>query len=136
MSKEMANGDASASVPGCGNRPLTQPAHALTWEEVATELDANPTDGLSASEAQARMGRYGPNDIGTGSSTEPLEILIKQIANAMTLVRLHTPHLRFWETGERRIAETLSLDSDHGYGREFRHPGVDRRGCPRCCGRA
>ncbi|OJJ05895.1 hypothetical protein ASPVEDRAFT_895247 [Aspergillus versicolor CBS 583.65] len=122
MSKERANGDTPTSVPGCGNRPLTRPAHALTWEDVATELNANPKNGLSASEAEARIDQYGPNDIGAVSSTEPLEILIKQIANAMTLILIMATGVSFgiqaWIEGGV-LAAVVVLNIVVGFVQEF-----------------
>ncbi|KAL2818686.1 hypothetical protein BJX63DRAFT_429186 [Aspergillus granulosus] len=122
MSKEKTNGETLNSVAGCGNRPLTRPAHALTWEDVAQELGANPQQGLSSSEAQGRFNQYGPNDIGNASSTEPLQILIKQIANAMTLILIMATGVSFgiqaWIEGGV-LAAVVVLNIVVGFIQEF-----------------
>lgn len=77
---------APGSVTGYGNKPLSRPAHALSWEAVAHELEADTQGGLAASDAQARLDLYGRNDIGNASSTDAFRVLVKQVANAMTFV--------------------------------------------------
>lgn len=38
-------------VSGQSNRPMTQPAHCLSVDQVVDELGAEPTNGLTADEA-------------------------------------------------------------------------------------
>jgi P-type Na+/K+ transporter len=73
-------------VSGQSNRPMSRPAHGLTYEQVATETEANLVDGLSPTEAQSRLETFGKNELGEAAGVQPLKILIGQIANAMTLV--------------------------------------------------
>ncbi|KAK8084105.1 sodium transport ATPase [Apiospora saccharicola] len=73
-------------VSGQCNEPLSRPAHALSWEDVLSELGTDALDGLSADEAESRKTRFGPNELGDAEGVQPLKIIIAQIANAMTLV--------------------------------------------------
>ncbi|KAJ4288362.1 P-type ATPase [Collariella sp. IMI 366227] len=73
-------------VSGQSNRPLSHPAHALTHEQLAAELDADILSGLTAQEANVRLEQYGRNDLGEEEGVQPLKIIVAQIANAMTLV--------------------------------------------------
>ena len=73
-------------VSGQANRPLSRPAHALTHEQLAAELDADVLSGLTAHEAKLRLEEYGRNELGEEEGVEPLKIIVAQIANAMTLV--------------------------------------------------
>lgn len=66
---------------------LSKPAHALTFSQVTEDIKANAENGLSSSEAKERSGKYGSNELGDAGGVEPGKILIRQIANAMTLVR-------------------------------------------------
>jgi magnesium-transporting ATPase (P-type) len=73
-------------VSGQANKPLTRPAHALPYDTVIQELKCNPEDGLTTDEAKARHQEYGANDLGEGEGVQPGKILLRQVANAMTLV--------------------------------------------------
>lgn len=73
-------------VSGQANEPLSRPAHALSWEDVTSELGTDALDGLSAEEAESRKTRFGPNELGDAEGVQPLKIIVAQIANAMTLV--------------------------------------------------
>ncbi|KAK6358721.1 Na+ ATPase [Orbilia blumenaviensis] len=65
---------------------LPRPAHALTYQEVIKETNANTQDGLTSQEALDRLQQYGRNQLDDGPGVQPVKILIRQIANAMTLV--------------------------------------------------
>lgn len=73
-------------VSGQANKPLTKPAHSLTFEEVQNELGASNVEGLKASEAEQRLQEYGNNELDNGPGVNPTKILIRQVANAMMLV--------------------------------------------------
>lgn len=75
-------------VSGQANKPLSAPAHALTFEEVAQQLGANLDNGLTPEEAKQRLEEYGRNEFGEQEGVQPFKILIGQIANALTLVGL------------------------------------------------
>ena len=73
-------------VSGQSNKPLSQPAHALKWPQVEDELRTDTDDGLTSNEAKQRFEEYGPNELGDAGGVNPGKILVRQIANAMTLV--------------------------------------------------
>lgn len=75
-------------LPGQGNKPLSRPAHALGTETVIAELEAQDNTGLSSAEAKQRLELYGKNELGDGPGVQPAKILLRQVANAMTLVRV------------------------------------------------
>lgn len=85
MAKEKSK-DAPVHISGQSNQPLSRPAHALTAAEVASELNTDVLSGLSIAEANARLDRFGRNDLGEDDGVQPLKIVVAQIANAMTLV--------------------------------------------------
>lgn len=73
-------------MSGQANEPLTRPAHALEYDQVLQELEADSTKGLSSDEAIRRLARYGSNDLGKEKGVKPFSIFIQQIVNAMTAV--------------------------------------------------
>ncbi|KAM5440594.1 P-type ATPase [Microsporum canis] len=66
--------------------PLSRPAHNLLHEGVVEEIGSNPKHGLTSSEAQRRLEQYGRNDLGNTESVQPAKMLLRQVANAMTLI--------------------------------------------------
>jgi magnesium-transporting ATPase (P-type) len=86
-------GEEPAHVSGQANSPMSAPAHALSFRQVAEELNANLEDGLTTEEAKRRLSQYGSNEFGEQEGVQPLKILLGQVANALTLVRCPiTPH--------------------------------------------
>jgi magnesium-transporting ATPase (P-type) len=79
-------------VSGQANTPLSRPAHALTYSKVTEEIGCNAENGLTSSEATKRHEQYGNNDLGEDGGVQPAKILLRQVANAMTLVRVITSH--------------------------------------------
>lgn len=73
-------------VSGQSNRPMSKPAHSLSFEEVIRELGVSGMDGLSSTEADQRLQEFGNNELDNGPGVNPTKILIKQVANAMMLV--------------------------------------------------
>ncbi|KAI1485135.1 hypothetical protein F5X96DRAFT_683050 [Biscogniauxia mediterranea] len=73
-------------VSGQGNKPMSRPAHALSYDQVIVELGSDILNGLSTGVAKQRVEEYGINDLGDSEGVSPLKIVIAQIANAMTLV--------------------------------------------------
>ena len=84
---------------------LSKPAHALTFSQVTEDIKANAENGLSTAEAKERHSKYGTNELGDAGGVEPGKILIRQIANAMTLVC----GTRYW------CDNLVSLTSDNRY---------------------
>lgn len=79
-------------VSGQSNKPLSRPAHALPWPDVVRELGGNADGGLSATDAGARLQEFGRNELDDGPGVQRIQIFIRQVANAMTLVRFsHVP---------------------------------------------
>jgi magnesium-transporting ATPase (P-type) len=76
----------AAHVSGQSNKPISAPAHALSFEQVAQELNANLEDGLTSDEAKRRLEEYGRNEFGADKGVQPARIFIAQIANALTFV--------------------------------------------------
>lgn len=71
---------------GQSNEPLSAPAHALSFQQVIEETKCNPDDGLTTSEAKSRLEKFGSNDLGDDGGVQPAKILLRQVANSMTLV--------------------------------------------------
>lgn len=78
--------DDQAHVSGQANKPLSLPAHALSYDDVSNEIGANTQDGLTDTEVQARLEEHGKNELDDGPGVQPVKILIRQMANAMMLV--------------------------------------------------
>lgn len=72
---------------GSGGSPLSQPAHTLTYEDVIKELTTELDDGLPPDEASRRLQQYGPNQLDEGEGVSLVKIFVRQVANAMMLVR-------------------------------------------------
>lgn len=71
---------------GQANEPLSKPAHSLPFQQVIEETKCNPDDGLTTADAKARHEKHGNNDLGDDAGVSPAKILLRQVANAMTLV--------------------------------------------------
>lgn len=61
-------------------------AHRYEGAAVVAALVSHADKGLSNSEAKARHQQYGSNELQSAEGVSPFRILVKQIANAMTLV--------------------------------------------------
>ena len=94
MAKQDTQAIVDSHVSGQSNQPMSKPAHALTYGQVAQELSTNTLAGLDAEEAAERLIKYGKNDLGEEKGVQPLKIFIAQIANAMTLVSSRTARWR------------------------------------------
>ncbi|KAM5494220.1 P-type ATPase [Microsporum canis] len=74
-----------------GTRPglaaLSLPAHCLKAEAVTQELTTNADDGLTTQEAKTRLTIYGQNKLDEGEGVSVVKILVRQVANAMMLVK-------------------------------------------------
>ncbi len=67
--------------------PLSCPRPwAVDAREVLDALGSDPTRGLVPEEAQARLGRFGPNALRARTARRGWRILLEQFANAMILV--------------------------------------------------
>ncbi|WFD43203.1 P-type Na(+) transporter [Malassezia psittaci] len=77
---------AASSKETTGSNGVLANAHKYHVDEVLKALDSNQQQGLSTNEAKSRLQLYGPNQLDKGDSINVGQILIKQIANSMTLV--------------------------------------------------
>jgi magnesium-transporting ATPase (P-type) len=96
------------ALSGSGNKPLSRPAHALTYHEVINEIQSNDNAGLSQAEAKQRLQVYGSNDLGEGAGVQPAKILLRQVANAMTLVTSITATFLRGETADPPVTRCSS----------------------------
>lgn len=87
MAKSGPDKSPADHVSGQSNKPLSRPAHALTFQQLAAELNADTLGGLAPAEAKRRLDEYGNNDLGDAEGVQPIKIIIAQVANAMTMVR-------------------------------------------------
>lgn len=109
-------------VSGQSNKPMSKPAHALKWTQVVEELKADPEDGLSSADAKARLEEYGRNELGDTGGVNPGKILLRQVANAMTLVLIMAMAVSFgiksWIEGGV-VAGVIAINIVVGFTQEF-----------------
>lgn len=68
---------------------MTQPAwHAMTTDDAARALGADPARGLSAAEAAARLERHGLNELAHEERASPLRMFLGQFANVLIVILL------------------------------------------------
>jgi magnesium-transporting ATPase (P-type) len=116
MAKRNQGVEAPEHVSGQANKPLTQPPHALTCEVFIAELTVNTERGLSSQDAEQRLEEHGPNELDNGPGVQPVKILIKQIANAMILVKRSTIPLL-----DHRFSDPIITGPDFGHGSQLRN---------------
>ncbi|KAA8634917.1 hypothetical protein SMACR_07599 [Sordaria macrospora] len=122
--KAVAKGDNGGDnhVSGQSNRPLTRPAHALTHQDLAQEIGADPLSGLTLDEAKRRLEQYGKNELGEAEGVQPIKIILAQIANAMTLVLILAMAVSFgiksWIEGGV-VAFVIALNVIVGFFQEY-----------------
>ena len=69
------------------SKPASVTAHSLSGSDVSRELGADSQDGLTIPGAKSRLEKYGRNELDDGTGVQPFKILVRQVANAMMLVR-------------------------------------------------
>lgn len=74
-------------VSGQAMEPLSALPHTLSIDQAAIEIGSDLNDGLTSAEAEARLQKYGKNEFDDGPGVSPAKILVRQVANSMTLVR-------------------------------------------------
>jgi len=67
---------------------LSKAVYLLTAEEVARELNTDPDNGLTESDARSRLANAGENVLRSGGGVSSIKILMGQIFNAMAMVSL------------------------------------------------
>lgn len=80
----------AAHISGQANESLSNLPHTLSIDQLTIETGANIDHGLSTTEAASRLTKYGRNELDEGPGVSPLKILVRQVANAMTLVKRTT----------------------------------------------
>jgi len=109
-------------VSGQSNKPMSKPAHSLKWTQVVEELKADPEDGLTSADAKARLEEYGRNELGDAGGVNPGKILLRQVANAMTLVLIMAMAVSFgiksWIEGGV-VAGVIAINIIVGFTQEF-----------------
>jgi magnesium-transporting ATPase (P-type) len=73
-----------------GHAELSQPAYCLSFEVVLKEIGTDIDEGLTKDEATRRLQQYGQNKLDEGESVSIIKILVRQVANAMMLVKRPT----------------------------------------------
>jgi Ca2+-transporting ATPase len=68
--------------------PSERPWHALAGDEAAAALDVDPAQGLTAAEAEARLGRYGPNKFAEAAPEPRWHAFARQYRDPMQIVLL------------------------------------------------
>jgi P-type Ca2+ transporter type 2C len=69
--------------------------HTKSREQAFAQLDSRES-GLSASEAEERLAKYGPNEIQAAHRISPWEILLEQFKNVLILILLGATALSFF----------------------------------------
>jgi Ca2+-transporting ATPase len=77
--------DETKRAPGAGDGTFP---HAEAVEALLKRLDASSSDGLDASEAEARLAKHGPNSLPEGEKKSTLLRLLEQFANPLVLTLL------------------------------------------------
>ncbi|KAF2457031.1 hypothetical protein BDY21DRAFT_344705 [Lineolata rhizophorae] len=122
MAKDKKGPSLEGHVSGQSNEPMSKPAHSLSSQAVIEETKANADDGLTTAEAKSRLEKFGRNDLGDAPGVQPVKILLRQVANAMTLVLVMAMAVSFgiksWiEAGV--IAAVIALNITVGFFQEF-----------------
>jgi Na+-exporting ATPase len=123
MADKKGDDPLASHVSGQSNRPMSAPAHALSVEQVAQDLGANPETGLTAEEAKKRLGEFGQNEFGNSEGVNPVKIFVGQLANALTLVLILAMCVSFGiksyiEGGV--VAAIIALNISIGFIQEFK----------------
>src|SRR5512134_1723635 len=81
--------------------------YALSAEDVAKQLQVDPSKGLSAAEAQTRLQKYGPNQL-AGKKKEPgWQAFLRQYKDFMQIILVAAAVINFVFT--RELSTTLVL---------------------------
>jgi magnesium-transporting ATPase (P-type) len=91
MSRQDEKEDGQPShTSGQADEPLPALPHAMSIEQLLEEANTDTLRGLTAAEAQSRLEKYGPNELDDSPGISTIKILVRQVANAMTLVKRTT----------------------------------------------
>jgi Ca2+-transporting ATPase len=81
--------------------PPTNPPkwYSLTVDEVAKQLQVDPEKGLSAAEAQKRLGQYGPNVLVARKKEPGWQAFLRQYRDLMQIILLGAAIINQFFTG-------------------------------------
>ena len=73
-----------------GDRVLSKPKfwHSLTVEESLNELQVKENEGLTQQEAQARLAKYGPNELKKEKGKSPIKLFLTQFTDVLMIILL------------------------------------------------
>lgn len=69
-------------------------AHATGVDAIATKFHIDLQHGLDGNEAKSRLDRDGPNQLETAAGISAWRILLRQVSNSLTIVRISKPRRR------------------------------------------
>ncbi|KAG7088990.1 hypothetical protein E1B28_012936 [Marasmius oreades] len=102
---------------------LSERAYVLESKQVIQKLQTNVEDGISEEDAEKRLQDYGENLLTNESSVSALSVLIRQMANALTLVLVAAMALSYgvqdWIEGGV-ITAVIVLNVAVGFIQEYR----------------
>ncbi|CEH12220.1 related to ca2-transporting atpase [Ceraceosorus bombacis] len=115
--------DDRGSVASSTATPSVLQPHTLTFDDCLAHLKSNPTTGLSSADATDRLARDGPNTIREAKGVSVLDILIRQVANALTIILLAAMALSFgvrdWVEGAV-VAAVILINTLIGFIQEYK----------------
>lgn len=82
-----------ASTKKTMNQEYPRHPFLLPVQEVHRHLGTNKDTGLTKLQAQEALRKYGPNKLKGEGAVQWYTVLVKQVSNAMILVRLWTSYL-------------------------------------------
>ncbi|KAJ2842828.1 hypothetical protein IWW36_005767, partial [Coemansia brasiliensis] len=100
-----------------------KPYHCMGIEQIQSDLDVNIETGLSPSEAERRLTIYGSNEMRGGGRPSAFKILLRQLANLMTVILIAAVAIAFaikdWvEAGV--VIGVIVINTAVGFGQEFK----------------
>ncbi|KAK7443243.1 hypothetical protein VKT23_015840 [Stygiomarasmius scandens] len=102
---------------------LAERAYLLETSVIIQKLRTNETDGLSEDDAKVRLEEYGENLLSDKGGVSAVSVLIRQMANALTLVLVAAMALSFgvedWVEGAV-ITAVIVLNVSVGFVQEYR----------------
>lgn len=119
------NTNCSVTVPPTNPNfsDVASSAHTFVIEELVSEIGTSQTDGLSKNEAHRRLERYGENLLKGRTGVSAWRVLVRQLANALTLVLLAALALSFGVQDFIEgavIAAVIVLNTTVGFFQEYR----------------
>ncbi|KAF8756550.1 cation transport ATPase (P-type) family [Rhizoctonia solani] len=86
IDERAVNAKGKQQQPQPGQIPLSERAHLLDAAAIIRKLRSSEHDGLTQEEAQRRLEEYGENALDDEGGVSAIKVLIRQMANALTLV--------------------------------------------------